>query len=69
MAFFTLKKWILSWRKEYPDMIDWFSNYVYNTLEQRKLEKQEKEAMVNTLIRKVGIKNMLYDMISSIMMV
>ena len=56
MAYYSLWKWFAPWSKRnYPNMIYWYSEYVLKTPEQREKEKMERRKRANTLMAQMGI--------------
>jgi hypothetical protein len=60
MGFYALWKWFSPWSKrDYTDMIYWYSEYVLKTPEQREQERRKSKRRVATTMAQLGIMNMM----------
>lgn len=56
MGFYTLWKWFSPWSKrDYPDMIYWYKEYVLKTPEQREQERRESKSKARTALAQLAI--------------
>ena len=58
MGFYALWKWFSSWsKKDYPNMIYWYKEYVLKTPEQREQERRESKRKARTALAQLAIMN------------
>ena len=58
MGFYALWKWFSPWSKrDYPNMIYWYKEYVLKTLEQREQERRESKRKARTALAQLAIMN------------
>lgn len=56
MGFYALWKWFSPWSKrDYPNMIYWYKEYVLKTPEQREQERRESKRKARTALAQLGI--------------
>ena len=56
MGWYALYKWYRTWcKKEYPDMIYWYKEYILKTPEQRKQEAELKHKKAMTALAQLSI--------------
>ena len=66
MAWYALWKWFSPWSKrDMPDMIYWYSEYVLKTPEQREMERIQKRRKVNTVMAQIVIMNTIFNITSN----
>ena len=58
MGFYALWKWFSPWSKrDYPNMIYWYKEYVLKTPEQREQERRENKRKARTALAQLAIMN------------
>ena len=58
MGFYALWKWFSPWSKrDYPNMIYWYKEYVLKTPEQREQERIESKRKARTALAQLAIVN------------
>ena len=58
MGFYALLKWFSPWSKRnYPNMIYWYKEYVLKTPEQREQERRESKRKARTALAQLAIMN------------
>ena len=58
MGFYALWKWFSPWsKKDYPNMIYWYKEYVLKTPEQREQERRESKRKARTALAQLAIMN------------
>ena len=58
MGFYALWKWFSPWSKrDYPNMIYWYKEYVFKTPEQREQERRESKRKARTALAQLAIMN------------
>ena len=58
MGFYALWKWFSPWSKRnYPNMIYWYKEYVLKTSEQREQERRESKRKARTALAQLAIMN------------
>ena len=58
MGFYALWKWFSSWSKrDYPNMIYWYKEYVLKTPEQREQDRKENKRKARTTLAQLAIMN------------
>lgn len=58
MGFYALWKWFSTWSKrDYPNMIYWYKEYVLKTPEQREQERRESKRKARTALAQLAIMN------------
>jgi hypothetical protein len=58
MGFYALWKWFSPWSKrDYPNMIYWYKEYVLKTPEQREQERIENKRKARTALAQLAIMN------------
>ena len=58
MGFYALWKWFSPWSKrDYPNMIYWYKEYVLKTPEQREQERRESKRKARTALAQLAIMN------------
>ena len=58
MGFWALWKWFSPWSKRnYPNMIYWYKEYVLKTPEQREFERKARERSAKKTLAALGIIN------------
>ena len=66
MAWYSLWKWFSPWSKrDYPNMIYWYSEYVLKTPQQRERERTERKKCANTVLAQICIMNTICNEINS----
>ena len=56
MGFYALWKWFSPWsKKDYPNMIYWYKEYVLKTPEQREQERRESKRKARTALAQLAL--------------
>lgn len=62
MGFYALWKWFSPWSKrDYPNIIYWYKEYVLKTPEQREQERRENKRKARTALAQLAIMNTMYS--------
>lgn len=66
MAWYSLWKWFSPWcKRDYPNMIYWYSEYVLKTPQQRERERIERKKRINTVLAQFCIMKTICNEINS----